>query len=467
MRFHNRVPELSALSERWESPDAQLLLLYGRRRVGKTYLLQHFLGEDKPPCYFLAAQTSLSENMSELSKALIASTSTSDLTPADLPTFSSILRFTGQVAGERRFALVLDEFQYLLDLDSSIPSQIRAWWDTAGIRSNAFLVLCGSQLGGMEGLGGGQAPLFGRFTLRHKLLPMNYRDIARFYADSAYSVRDTLAAYGILGGTPRYHALFDPAKRLGHNICSHVLSPLGLLHNEPEVLMSSSRIRHAFPYNTTLRAIADGCTRPSAISQQVGASSAQMSFYLRNLMDLEWVSREYPFGETSDRRAIYKIADPFIRFWYRFVAGLRSELEFQATESVYASRVEPHLNDYMGLHAFEDICHQYLRQRGPHMLGQPIRRAGRYWTRDGQLELDMVAELDDGHYLLGECKWSSSPVGLGVYHGLRDKVSRLREAEYLDRPTYAIFSLAGFRDDLKQAAAREGVLLISGGDLLS
>lgn len=467
MIFHNRTTELGALSDRWDSPDAQLLLLYGRRRVGKTYLLQHFLGDGKRHCYFLAAQTSLSENMSQLAQSVLGCAPQSGLSPADLPTFNSILRFVDQTAREQRFALVLDEFQYLLEMDPSIPSQIQAWWDTTGIRSKAFLVLCGSHLGIMEGLGGGQAPLFGRFTFRHKLLPMNYRDVAQFYAGGSYSIRDKLTAYGVLGGTPRYHALFDPRKRLSSNLCSHVLSPMGLLHNEPEILMASSQIRDPAPYNAALRAIASGCNRPAEIAQRVGASPAQLNFYLRNLIELEWVVREYPFDETSDRRAIYKISDPFMRFWYRFVAGLRSELEFQVTDDIYRSRVEPHMSDYMGLHAFEDICHQYLKLEGSKVLGQPIRRSGRYWSRDGQLELDLVAELGNGHYLFGECKWSSSPVGLGVYYDLRNKVAKLPEAKYQDQPTYAIFSAAGFDQDLKATAAREKVLLISGDDLLA
>lgn len=466
MIFHNRQAELEALSERWDSSDAQLLLLYGRRRIGKTYLLQHFLGNDKYHCYFLAAQTSLAENMSQLAQSITGCTPDKGVDPADLPTLGSILRFIDQVARENRFALVLDEFQYLLEMDPSIASQIQAWWDTSGMRSKAFLVLCGSHLGIMEGLGGGQAPLFGRFTFRHKLLPMSYRDVAQFYAGTSYSVRDKLTAFGVLGGTPRYHALLDPRKRLESNLCSQILSPLGLLHNEPEILMASSQIRDPSPYNAALRAIASGCTRPAEIAQRVGASSAQLSFYLRNLMELEWVVREYPFDEKSERRAIYKIADPFMRFWYRFVAGLRSELEFQATEDIYRGRVAPYMNDYMGLHAFEDICHQFLRLEGSKRLAKPIRRSGRYWSRDGQLELDLIAELGDGHYLFGECKWSASPVGLGVYYDLRNKVAKLPETKYQDQPTYAVFSAAGFNDDLRATAGRASVLLISGDDLL-
>lgn len=465
--FYNRDVELRALAERWNAPDAQLAVLYGRRRIGKTFLLQHFLGEQRPHAYFLAAQTSLSENMTELAEALLACAPDSGLSPADLPTFRSLLEFLWQIAKERRVALVLDEFQYLMALDPSLPSQIQAWWDARGLRSQAFLVLCGSHLGMMEGLGGAQSPLFGRFTFRHKLQPMTYYDTARFYEPSAYSNREKLLAYGVLGGTPRYHALFNPHESLSHNICERILSPVGLLHHEPEFLISSSQVRDPAPYNAALRAIAEGCTRANEIAQRVGITHSQLSFHLKTLMELEWVTREEPFGERSGKTTLYRISDHFLHFWYRFVAGLRSELEFQDVAAVYPTRVEPFLSDYMGRHVFEDICVQYLRRCGSQRLGQAITRSGRYWTRDAQLEVDIIAELADGRFLLGECKWSSSPVGMEVYYRLREKAARLPRPEYRQNPVYALFSAAGFHPNLEETARREGVLLVSGEELLA
>ena len=465
-KFYDREEELTALTRQWEAHGAQFMLLYGRRRVGKTYLLQHFFREGRPNCYFLASQTSLAENMHQLAEELTISLPDSGFRPADLPTFNSILKLAGSQARDHRFALILDEFQYLVEQDPSIPSQIQAWWDGDAINSSIFLVLCGSHLSMMEGLGGPQAPLFGRFTLRHKLLPMTYQAVADFYADSAYSKRDKLLAYGILGGTPKYQALFDPEVSIRDNTCSHILADTGLLRTEPQFLLSSGQIRDPSPYNATLRAIAEGCTRPTEIGQHLDSTPSQLSFYLRSLMELEWVKRERSFGEKTDSRTIYKIADNFLLFWYRFVAGLQSELEFQPIDRVYRDRIEPYLNDYMGWHVFEDVCHQYLREHGSQLLGKAIRDAGKYWSRDGQLELDIIAELEDGHYLLGECKWSSSPVGISVYHDLIGKAARLPEAKYKDQPTYIIFSMAGFDDHLRETAQRDGVLLVSGDELL-
>lgn len=465
MEFFNRTRELAALEELWSSDKGQFALLYGRRRVGKTYLLQHFF-EEKPHCYFLASQTTLTDNLAQLAESVIAKVPGSGYTPKDLPTLNSILRFIGNTAREKRFAVIIDEFQYLLEQDAGIASQIQAWWDSDGIRSGVFLVLCGSHIGLMEGLGGPQAPLFGRFTFNYKLSPMNYTDIAKFYDKSDYTVRDKLTAYGVLGGTPRYHALINPKKSFKDQICTHILSPLGLLHNEPDVLLLSSQVRDPAPYNGALRAIANGRTRFNEIAQEVGVSSSQLSFYLRVLKEMDWIRREYPFDEKNDRRAIYRASDNFLHFWYRFIAPGRSEMEFNDPKEVYERRIAPHLSEYMGRMAFEGICHQWLRLRGMHSIGTGIIESGRYWSRDGSLEIDVIAELEDGGYLMGECKWSSSPVGLGVYYELREKINRLPNAKYRINPRFIMFSLSGFEPELQQLAKKENVLLITGDDLL-
>ena len=192
-----------------------------------------------------------------------------------------------------------------------------------------------------------------------------------------------------------------------------------------------------------------------------------MNFYLRTLLDLEWIVREEPFGEEGGKTSLYRISDHFLHFWYRFVAGLRSMLEFQPAAPVYASRVQPFLSDYMGRHVFEDICRQYLKIHGAHRLGQALARSGRYWTRKLQLEVDIMAELADGRFLVGECKWSASPVGLGVYHGLREKLALLPRAEYKQSPMFALFSAAGFHRELQETAQRDGLLLVSGEELLA
>ncbi|MHB9038916.1 MAG: ATP-binding protein [Armatimonadota bacterium] len=465
--FYDREQELADLADAWKSNDAKLMLLYGRRRVGKTCLLQHFFSDEHPCCYFLASSAAISDNIALLAETLIAThPSARGLTPADLPTLRSVLQFYADICRETRFALVLDEFQYLVQQDPSIPSQIQAWWDLNGLRTQAFVVLCGSHIGVMEGLAGSSEPLYGRFTARRKLPPMTYNNTAKFYHASKWSGRDILTAYGVLGGTPRYHALFDPDRSLGWNIIKHILSPDGPLHDEPEALISSSSVRDPAYYNSVLRAIAQGETRPTDIAQRTGLTLSQFGVYARNLMELEWMDRETPFGEDSTKRSIYRITDHFIHFYYRFVASLASDLEFRNTAGVYRTRVEPYLNDYMGRYVFEDICMQYLKNKAERFHGLLLRNAGRYWSRDGSVEIDIVGDLDDHRALACECKWSSSPVGVGIYYELMRKSRLLPPPRGNGMMRYALFSMAGFDQSLIDTATRDDVILISGDDLL-
>jgi AAA+ ATPase superfamily predicted ATPase len=184
-------------------------------------------------------------------------------------------------------------------------------------------------------------------------------------------------------------------------------------------------------------------------------------------MDMEWIDREAPFGDTSGKRSIYRITDHFIHFWYRFVSSLASELEFQDTTEVYKSRVEPYINDYMGRYVFEDICLQYLKKSAATRHNLNIRNAGRYWTRDGSVEIDLVGSLSDGGILACECKWSSSPVGVSVYYDLMTKSGMLPPAIGTGPLQYAMFSMAGFDDKLIETANSDNVLLISGEDLIA
>lgn len=465
--FYNRKQELAEFSDAWESGKAELALLYGRRRVGKTYMLQHFLSDSRPHLYFLASAMPIADNIAQLAEALIAAhPSATGMTAADLPTLRSVLQLYETMAHKERFALVIDEFQYLVAQDPSIPSQIQAWWDASGLRSQAYIVFCGSHIGMMEALTGASQPLYGRFTLRQRLQPMSYDDTALFYQKGLWSTRDKLMAYGVLGGTPKYHATFSDRQSLGYNIVRHVLSPRGLLHDEPEVMIASSSIRDPAFYNSLLHTIAQGETRRSNIEQRTGLSHSQFGFYSQSLMDMEWMERETPFGDKSGKRSIYRITDHFIHFFYRFVTTLASELEFQDQTDVYKLRVEPFLNNYMGRYVFEDICMQYLKKYAASRHNWNILNASRYWSRDGSVEIDIVGSLNDGGILACECKWSSSPIGVGVYYDLMKKTAFIPLPKEAGPFRYALFSAAGFEMNMIDTAARDGVLLVSGEQLI-
>ena len=464
--FFNRKDELAALNRAWHKPGAggQMAMLYGRRRLGKTYLLQRFFADDPPKahCYYLADQTTAVSQRRELAtQVLEALPDTGVAGPEEIAvSWNALFRFVSQTCRSRadavRFGLILDEFPYLVEQSPELPSVLQAWWDREGLHAPLFVILCGSQLSAMAALGEASQPLYGRFNAGIlKLAPLRYDEVAQFYAGQEnYGLRETLTMYGILGGTPRYHALINPARPPAQEIVDALLRPQSPLENEVRFLLGSQQIRDPAPYNAILGEIASGTAQYGEILNATGVEHGSFARYLRVLAELGWIRRELPFGETGDRRALYRVADPFLAFWYRFAVPLASELQFSDPQRVYDERIAPHLPGYLGWHVFEEICHQWLQPHARERLGLTIREAGRYWSRDGQVEIDIVAKLDDGTFLYGECKWSGAhPVGLSVYNALQGKVARLPREDWKQGARFALFSTGGFAPELEAMAA--------------
>lgn len=484
--FYDRTVELAALDRAWKrrGNGGQMLLLYGRRRLGKTFLLQRYFtagatGDEsaKPHCYYLAEQSTAATQQLTLARQLIAALPAEGVTAEEIAvSWNALLRYASQQAqarkkGDGRFALILDEFPYLIAQTPELPSILQAWWDREGTHSPLFVVLCGSQLSAMAALGEESAPLFGRFNAGiFHLDPLQYEDVACFYANSPYyGVVEKLLMYGVFGGTPRYHALVDPSRPPAEEIVTLLMQPRAILENEVRFLLGSEQIRDPAPYNAILAAIAGGETKFNGIQQLIGVERGALSKSLRTLLELGWIRRELPFGERSDRRALYRVADPFLAFWYRFVAPLASDLQFSDPTAVYAAHVAPRLADYMGWSVFEEICGQWLQRRAKERLGLTIRQMARYWSRDGQTEIDLFAELGNGTFLFGECKWrADSVMRLSDLSALQAKVANLPEARWRNKPSYILFALGGFSTELQQLAAdpAERLYLTGGGDMI-
>lgn len=484
--FYDRVLELAALDRAWKRHGAggQMFLLYGRRRLGKTFLLQRYFTAgatgnepEKPHCYFLAEQSTAATQRLTLARQLIKALPAEGVNAEEIAvSWNALLRYASQQAqarkkGTGRFALIFDEFPYLVAQTSELPSILQAWWDREGVHSPLFVVLCGSQLSAMAALGQESAPLFGRFNAGiSRIDPLHYEDVACFYEDSPhYGVKEKLLMYGVFGGTPRYHALVDPSRPPSEEIIALLMQPRAILENEVRFLLGSEPIRDPAPYNAILAAVAGGETRFNGIQQLIGVERGTLSFSLRTLLELGWIRRELPFGEHSERRAIYRVADPFLTFWFRFVAPLASDLQFSDPAAVYASQVAPRLADYMGWSVFEEICGQWLQRHAKQRLGLTIRQMARYWSRDGRTEIDLIAELDHGTLLFGECKWRAGSVArLSDLSALQAKVASLPEARWRSKPSYILFALGGFAPELRHLASDpvERVFLVADSDML-
>lgn len=475
--FVDREIELEELRALARRPGPHLALLYGRRRIGKTFLLDHAWDEEQR-FYFLAADTTPEQNRVELLREL-SGWAGGDFEPEDHPSWRTVFRLFGELAANRPLVVVLDEFQYLMGSEEGVVSQLNAVWDREVAGRDLTMVLSGSQVSTMAALEAGDSPLYGRVDWRRRLRGFDYLDAARMLPEH-WSLRDRTYGYGIFGGTPRYLAAIDPEENLDEAVVRTFLSPRGEIHLQLEHLVDQEQgIRSPGEYRAVLTAVAGGRTGISEIADLAGLGDRRhvVTRALDTLEDLELVRRERNFGAGRTTPWRFVIADNAVRFWYRFVHPNRSRLETVDPAAVWERQVRPHLDTAMGS-VFERVARQAF-ERFHSEWGLPdVDRWDRWEGQDRNrrpIEIDLVAELDDGRLLPGEVKWSGRPVGAGIHRDLSrdlEDLSRSGRAwahRALDpeRSAGRLYVSAGGFDEIFRDLAdeRPGVRLIALEDL--
>ena len=376
--FVGRDRELAVLGEFADSGKPELFVLYGRRRVGKTELLQR-LCEDRRAVYFLAAQVRERDNLRGFRDALKEAFGGDALIEGiEYPDWSTALGFAAERAGDERLIVVLDEFPYLCDSSKGLPSQIQQFWDTRGKKSSLMLVLCGSQVSFMEKeVLAERSPLFGRRTGQRRLEPLEPGDALEFFP--GWKVRDRLLAYAILGGMPAYLRRFDPSRNLRENILREVLRPEGYLFDEVSFLLRSELTSPA-TYNSILAAVARGAERVGDIALTVGVDSTTANKYLSVLRELRLVAREIPVTDPDplrSRRGRYRISDRFLTFHFRHIQPHLSLVHAGRGEKVFEEFIEPDL-PHLFDEARTEFVLSHLRREAAEIVEDEIVEVGRY-----------------------------------------------------------------------------------------
>jgi AAA+ ATPase superfamily predicted ATPase len=436
-------------------------MLYGRRQVGKTFLLSH-AWPDRRVFYFLAADSTADLNRHDLLRELAAWCGRA-LEPADYPTWRTVFRLLVELAAEGPLIVVLDEFQYLLEGPDDAASQLAAVWDREASGRPLTLVLSGSEVGTMERLQAGGQPLFGRVSWSARLHPFDYWDAARMVPDRP--PRERALLFGIFGGMPRYLAAVESDEALDAATVRTFVSPRGEVHLQLLTLLEQERgIRDPAAYRAVLSAVAAGHTEINEIAQAAGLGGQPhvVRRALQILETLELVGRQRNFGAARTAAYRYYVIDNAALFWHRFVVPNRSRLATGDPAAIWQDAIEPHLNGYMG-GVFERLVAQaYTRQ---HIVwGLPGARAWARWEgRDRNrrsIEIDVVARLDDGRMLTGEIKWSAGARGFDVHRDLQRNLEDLANSgqgwarEALDGKLLYV-SAAGFTADFRRWAASE------------
>lgn len=458
----NREQEIAELRTLSERPGAHLGLLYGRRRVGKTYLLDYIWREDRR-FYFLAADTTAERNRMDLLRELEVWLG-HEVRFEDYPNWRTIFRLLANCASDQPLVVVIDEFQYLMEDEEGIVSQLNAVWDREVKDRDLTLILCGSEVATIGRLQSADSPLYGRINWRQRLRPLDYWDAARMFPGR--ESRELAYLYGVFGGLPQYLAAVGIDEPLDQAVPRVFLSPRGEVHLQLENLIEQEKgIRDTSIYRAVLDAVARGNTETNAIAQAAGLqkSPTQARRALETLNELELIRRERNFEANPRAPFRNQMADPAARFWYHFVHPNRSRLETGDPAAVWGDSILPMLDMYMG-RTFEDICAQAFR-RFHQTWGYPDATEWSRWEGQDRtrrsMELDLVARLADGKVLTGEFKWSSSPVDIDIHFELKRNLEDLANSgqkwanEALDSATshgFLYVSAGGFTSAFEDRA---------------
>lgn len=466
--FIGRETELKALEELYGRDSWQMVVMYGRRRVGKTTLIAKFI-EDKPAIFFTAQEAGDKMNLEIFTRKIFEFFKISG-TFGGFSSWNDALNFLAERAEQERFILVIDEFPYAAEGNRGLASILQNIIDHRLKNTSAFWILCGSQIGFMENeVLGHKSPLFGRRTAQMKIDGFDYVDSARMLA--GYGSEDKVRFYACIGGTPHYLNQVDPALTCEKNIANLFFSPSGYLYDEPTMLLKQE-LREPAVYNAIISAIAQGASKLNEISTKIGEAPSKVIKYLEPLMRMRILHREFPFGENSEksRKGVYGISDNCYRFWYRFVFPNRSTIEQGAGIPLFAE-IQEELNAYIG-RVFEDICLQYMiRRNNASTLPFLFTRFGRWWGGNPrtkqQEEIDLVfGSLDGKSALFAECKWRREISDAAVLNALIEKSELLNKSERFKDVYYCLFSKAGFTQACKTQAERMGNVFLIGLDEL-
>lgn len=455
--FHCRENELSKLNKRYQNDSFECIIMYGRRRVGKTALINEFC-KDKKTIFFAALNATEQENLAALSKAIYEC---EKKTAAEAPVFSSFdsaLNAITEMASER-LVFAIDEYPYLAKATESISSRLQHLIDHKWQSTKLFLILCGSSMSFMEEqVLGYESPLYGRRTAQFKIEPLTYREVNAFYP--TLSRQEQALVYGITGGIPLYMNKLDVQNGIKEALLENVFDSSSYLFEEPQNLLKQE-LREPAVYNTIVTMIATGASKLNEIATKAGLESAVCSKYMKVLLELGIVKKETPMSEKPGKKTIYRLSDHFFSFWYRYIPKNMGAIMAQRIDRIFDQAVWDSLSDHMGL-VFEDMCKCYL-MRYAENLPVPITDIGQWWGTDTKLhtevQIDIVASTTDAEtYYIGSCKYKNEAVGMHELQILQRYAQVFGKGK---KYIYYIFSKGGFTQELQEQEKDGKVKLIS------
>jgi len=448
VKFINRKKELSSLNDWWTSSEPQFVVIYGRRRIGKTELIKQFI-KDKPHIYFLAQQISEQENLKTLGKLVGEYFDDLILKEKGFDSWAIFFEYIKKHVGQR-LILAIDEFPYLAESNKSISSIFQAGWDEDWKDLPIVLILCGSSVAMMEReVLSSKAALYGRRTGQIRLNPFSFYEASEFFPGKCFE--EQLKYFTVMGGNPGYLSRINQERTFEDNITQLILSPASPLYSEVEFLLREE-LREPRNYLAILKAIALNKTRISEIVNETGFEKSILHKYLFILEDLQLVHKEYPVTEKNplkSKKGLYKLQDQFFKFWFRYVLPNKSRIE----EGKIRPVLESINSDLTSLVAenYELIAREILRMNEDKIFS--FDTIGRWWDRNEEIDVVALNEKES-KILFGEVKWSIRPVGIDIMEDLKRKARCVEWKKEERQEYYCLFCRSGFTEALIKRARK-------------
>jgi len=448
MKFLGREKEILVLEKEY-ARDGGFVVIYGRRRIGKTTLIKQFI-KSKTAFYFLATKEVESQSMKRFAGVIARTTGNSVLQKAAFSDWLDLFQAVADYKPNEKKVLVIDEFPYLVKVNDSFPSILQNAWDEILKDSNVMLILCGSLISMMKKHAlSYESPLYGRRTAQMRIAPLPFTTV---YENQKLSFEEAAEQYSITGGVPKYMEFFSDGQPLYEQIKENVLSKNGFLYEEPNFLLTDE-VQVPTNYFSIIKVIADGNHKLGTIAGILGLETSALTPYLKTLSELGFTEKQVPVTEKNaekTRKGLYFISDNFLRFWFRYVYPYKGELELDNTQ-ISLDELDKDFKEKFVAFAYEDICKEiFARLCSDKAIDFTPSKIGSYWLNDksGNTQIDVMAvDTVNKRLFAGECKYHNQPIDADVYFELVKKVdnsSEIKSAFKGYTVIYGVFSKSGF-----------------------
>lgn len=456
-QFVDREPEIRTLEKEYAKKEASFVVVYGRRRVGKTTLLSEFM-KGKKALYFLATQESEAVNRNAFREKAAAFIGNELLAEIPVDKWDTIFKAIVSCNWEEKPVLIIDEFQYLGKTNPAFPSVFQRIWDELLMKSSVMVILCGSLISMMVSQTlSYNSPLYGRRTAQIRLKQIPFRYYREFVPN--LSRKAQIERYAVTGGVPKYIESFSDCTDIFAGIEENILNRMGYLYEEPHFLLQQE-VSEVGGYFSVLRAIAFGRTKLSEIASFMETKATDLTRTLKTLIELDLVQREVPVTEENpekSKKGLYRITDYYIRFWFTMIYPNQGDIE-QGNVTYVMEKVRKSFVRSHAAFVYEDICREELAAKND--LPCHFPKIGRYW--DKNTEIDIVAlNEEEGVILFGECKYWSEQVDVDIFYQLQEKAGRVPWHKENRKELYCIFSMSGFSPRLRELAKSRDDLILS------